>query len=80
MPDADAILTEISEAVVQVKARSGALPRRFRIHPLDVQLLLKRYPLPEGEFSFASSIKKLMGAPVEQDCGVLRGHPQVDWE
>ena len=79
--DADTILSEISDAVVKVRARhNGTEPKLFRIHPLDVQMLLKRSPLPEGDDTFAASIKKLMGVPVEQDCGVLRGHPQVDWK
>lgn len=76
--DPDALLSEISDAVATVKG-APAPPKLFRIHPLDVQMLLKRYPAPE-DYSFASVIKKLIGVPVQEDCGVRRGHPEVDYE
>ena len=79
--DPDALVAVIGETLAQVKAAKRKEPKRFRIHPLDVQMLEKRYPVSKEEgYTLSESIKKLMGVPVQWDCGVRRGQPEVDYE
>lgn len=76
--DPDALVAVIGEVLADVKAMKPP-PKRFRIHPLDVQSLEKRYP-PGASFSLSESINKLLGVPIQWDCGVPRGKPEVDYE
>jgi hypothetical protein len=80
--DPDTLVAVIGEALATVQAsRFKAQPTCFRIHPLDVQVLERRYPVdPEKGYTLRDSIKKLMGVPVMEDCGVQRGYPEVDYE
>lgn len=78
--DPDALVTVIGETLARVK-NAKPPPKRFRIHPLDVQVLEKHYPVSEQEgYTLSESIRKLTGVPVQWDCGVRRGTPVVDWD
>jgi hypothetical protein len=80
MSDPDTLVAVIGEALAKVKAVEHQ-PKRFRIHPLDVQTLEKRFPVgPTASYSLSESINKLLGVPVQWDCGVPRGQPEVDYE
>ena len=80
--DPDALVAVIGETLAEVKAKQfKRQPVRIRIHPLDVQLLEKKYPVSETEgYTLNESIRKLVGVPVQSDCGVRRGIPEVDWD
>ena len=78
--DPDALVSAIGAVLVTVTA-AETKPARLRIHPLDVQALERRYPITEKSgYTLSESIRKLMGVPMQQDCGVRRGRPEVDWD
>ena len=69
-------LSEIAHAAARVR-RAGRRPIKVRVHPLDWELLRRRYGT-DGADTVASNAR-VMGIPVELDCAVRRGHPEADY-
>ena len=67
---------EIARAAALVR-RAGRTPVKVRVHPLDWELLRRRYGM-KGAATVALNAS-VMGIPVELDCAVRRGHPEADY-
>lgn len=70
-------IREIARAAARVKAARNKQPKRVRLHPLDWQLLERRYGVKKTGIM---SPPLVMGIPVELDCAVRRGEPVADYE
>ena len=69
-------LAEMRRMLAQVRvARHKPMPRKVRIHPLDLPVL-KRHT---GEPVPGSGLDMVLGVPLEIDCAVRRGHPEIDY-
>ena len=56
-------------------ARHKPMPRKVRIDPLDLPVL-KRHT---GEPVPGDGLDMVLGVPLEIDCAVRRGHPEIDY-
>lgn len=69
------MLEDIKRAVAILQGGRFKHPVRVRMHPLDIQLLERKY----GGDSDAV-FHKIVGVPVELDCAVTRGRPIAEYE
>lgn len=70
------LMDQINSAAATLRKKKYKKPIRVRIHPLDMQVIQRRYnPEPSPE-----QIEALMGYPLEIDCAVRRGHPVTEYK
>lgn len=68
-------LAEMKDMLARVRAaRARPMPKLVRIHPLDLPVL-KRTSVDAP----TTGLDRVLGIPVELDCAVRRGHPEVDY-
>ena len=69
--DIDGFLGQIRQAAAVLAAGQAKRPMKVRMHPLDIAKIQKAHP---------SSIATVLGIPLEMDCAVQRGVPEVEYK
>ena len=68
------MLEDLKRAVAILQAGKFKHPVKVRMHPLDIQLLQRKYGGDPGAVHM-----RIVGVPVEEDCAVPRGRPVAEY-